>query len=84
LDQAEQDIRIIQTEVSIICFSETEVSVNIYRSKAEADNADRGLNNSDILRKPNSNFSFIIHSVTKTIKLKPKRAEAAEAIVKTK
>ena len=35
--------RIIQTEVSVIC-----------RSEAEADNADLGLNNSDILRKPNS------------------------------
>ena len=35
--------RIIQTEVSVICGSE-----------AEADNADRGLNNSDILQKPNS------------------------------
>ena len=34
---------IIQTEVSIIC-----------RSEAEADNADRGLNHSDILQKPNS------------------------------
>jgi hypothetical protein len=33
----------IQIEVSIIC-----------RSEAEADNADRSLNNSDILRKPNS------------------------------
>ena len=34
---------LIQIEVSIIC-----------RSEAEADNADRSLNNSDILRKPNS------------------------------
>ena len=42
-DEAEQDIGITQTEVSVIC-----------RSEAEADNADRGLNNSDILRKPNS------------------------------
>jgi hypothetical protein len=37
---------------SIPGFIQTEVSV-IYRSEAEADNADRGLNNSDILRKPN-------------------------------
>ena len=35
--------RFIQTSVKVIC-----------RSEAEADNADRGLNNSDILRKPNS------------------------------
>jgi hypothetical protein len=43
LDEAEQDIRIIQTEDSVIC-----------RSEAEADNVVRGLNNSDIVRKPNS------------------------------
>ena len=43
LNEAEQDIGIIQIEASVIC-----------RSEAEADNADRGLNNSDILRKPNS------------------------------
>jgi hypothetical protein len=51
LDKGEQDIRIIQTEVSVIC-----------RSEVEADNAVRGLNNSDILRKPNSIIllSFII------------------------
>ena len=36
MDKAEQDIRIIQTEVRVI-----------YRSEDEADNADRGLNNSD-------------------------------------
>ena len=36
-------LKIIQTEVSIIC-----------GGKAEVDNADRGLNNSVILRKPNS------------------------------
>ena len=34
--------------------------------EADADNADRGLNNSDILRKPNSIYnSFIIHSPRK-------------------
>jgi hypothetical protein len=43
LDEAEQDIRIIQAEVSVI-----------FRSEALVDNADRGLNVSDILRKPNS------------------------------
>jgi hypothetical protein len=43
LDEAKKDISIIQTEVSIIC-----------QSEAEADNADRSLNNSGILRKPNS------------------------------
>jgi hypothetical protein len=43
LDEAEQDIRILQAEVSVI-----------FRSEALADNADRGLNVSDILRKPNS------------------------------
>ena len=43
MDETEQDIRIIQNEVSVICGSE-----------AEAYNDDRGLNNSDILRKPNS------------------------------
>ena len=43
LDEAEQDIRIIQTEDSVIC-----------RSEAEADKVVRGLNNSDIVRKPNS------------------------------
>jgi hypothetical protein len=43
LDEAEQDIRILQAEVSVI-----------FRSDALADNADRGLNVSDILRKPNS------------------------------
>ena len=42
-------LRIIQTEVSF----------------ASADNADRGLNDSDILRKPNSIIFFIIHSPRK-------------------
>ena len=43
MDEAEQDMRINQTKVSVIC-----------QSEAEADNVDRGLNNSDILRKLNS------------------------------
>ena len=45
---------IIQTEVSAIC-----------RSEAEADNADRGLNNSEYLAKAEFNNSFIIHSPRK-------------------
>jgi hypothetical protein len=75
LDEGEQDIRIIQTEVSVIC-----------RSEVEADNADRGLNNSDILRKPNSIIilSFIIIILLYIILYYSKRAEAAEVIVKTK
>ena len=36
----------------------------IWRSKGEADNADRGLNNSDILRKPNS-ITLILFIATK-------------------
>ena len=43
MGEAKQDIGIIQTEVSVIG-----------RSEAEADNTDRDLNNSDILRKANS------------------------------
>ena len=47
-------LRIIQTEVSVIC-----------RSDVEADNADRGLNNSGYPAKPEFNNSFIIHSPRK-------------------
>jgi hypothetical protein len=53
--------RIIQTEVNVIC-----------RSEAEADNIDRGLNNSWCHAKAESNNCFIIHLKTsetyKTIK----------------
>jgi hypothetical protein len=53
--------RIIQTEVNVIC-----------RSEAEADNIDRGLNNSWYHAKAESNNCFIIHLKTsetyKTIK----------------
>ena len=53
--------RIIQTEVNVIC-----------RSEAEADNIDRGLNNSWYHTKAESNNCFIIHLKTsetyKTIK----------------
>jgi hypothetical protein len=53
--------RIIQTEVNVIC-----------RSEAEADNIDRGLNNSWCHAKSESNHCFIIHLKTpetyKTIK----------------
>jgi hypothetical protein len=69
LDEADQDIKIIQTEVSVIC-----------RCQAEADNAGRGLNNSDILRKLNS----IILLLFRIFETEAKRAEAAEAIVKTR
>ena len=76
MDEAEQDIRIIQTEVSVT---------------AEAkpiDNADRGLNNSDILRKPNSIIILLFIPQQKqfalSVETEAKRAEAAEAIVKTK
>ena len=85
MDEAEQDIRFIQIEVSVI-----------RRSEAEADNADRGLNNSDIVRKPNSiiillfrifkfseSLSSTIFSIC-SVETEAKRAEAAEAIVKTK
>ena len=44
-----QDIRIIQTSVSIICLSFASVDIHADLGLAEADNADLGLNNSDIL-----------------------------------
>ena len=43
-------LRIIQTEVKVIC-----------QSEAEADNFDRGLNNSWYHAKAESNYCFIIH-----------------------
>ena len=76
-------------------FIQIEVSV-LRRSEAEADNADRGLNNSDIVCKPNSiilllfrifkfseSLSCTIFSIC-SVETEAKQAEAAEAIVKTK
>ena len=65
VDETEQDIMIIQTEFS--------------RSEAEACNTGRGLNNSDILRKPNSIIPLLFF-----LQQKQSSQQTAEAIVKKK
>jgi hypothetical protein len=54
LDEAEQDIQNYLDRGQ--CY--------LPKPKAEADNIDRGLNNSGILRKPNSIIVLFIHFVT--------------------